>query len=196
MDHAPPRSSAALEALIEQCGVVIRRVASRYRFAEADLDELVQEVRIRLWRMHAAHREDARPASVQTLASPGYVYRCAVTAAVDMLRRRRARRAHLAVPVESLGDVAEGRAASIEAAGGPAQALDASELARAVEEAIESIPASRRGVVRMYLAGYPREEIAELFGWTEAKTRNLLYRGLGDLRQRLGAKGIGYGSER
>lgn len=43
----------------------------------------------------------------------------------------------------------------------------------------------------MYLAGYGREEIADLMGWTEAKTRNLLYRGLGDLRERLTQMGIG-----
>jgi RNA polymerase sigma-70 factor (ECF subfamily) len=42
----------------------------------------------------------------------------------------------------------------------------------------------------MYLAGYPREEIAALMGWSEAKTRNLLYRGLADLRERLTELGI------
>ena len=46
-------------------------------------------------------------------------------------------------------------------------------------------------VVRMHLAGYPREEIATSLGWTEAKTRNLLYRGLDDLREALRARGIG-----
>jgi hypothetical protein len=29
-------------------------------------------------------------------------------------------------------------------------------------------------------------------GWTEAKTRNLLYRGLADLRERLAQEGIGW----
>jgi RNA polymerase sigma-70 factor (ECF subfamily) len=45
----------------------------------------------------------------------------------------------------------------------------------------------------MHLAGYERHEIAELLGWTEAKTRNLLYRGLADLRQVLDSWGIGPG---
>ena len=35
------------------------------------------------------------------------------------------------------------------------------------------------------------EEIAALLGWSEAKTRNLLYRGLADLRSALAARGIG-----
>ncbi len=49
----------------------------------------------------------------------------------------------------------------------------------------------RRSVVRMYLTGYDREEIADLLGWTEPKTRNLLYRGLADLREILTEMGIG-----
>jgi len=47
-------------------------------------------------------------------------------------------------------------------------------------------------VVRMHLAGHPREEIAALLGWSEAKTRNLLYRGMNDLRERLTGMGIGW----
>ncbi len=42
----------------------------------------------------------------------------------------------------------------------------------------------------MYLAGYERREIADLLGWTEAKTRNLLYRGLADLRETLTTRGV------
>jgi RNA polymerase sigma-70 factor (ECF subfamily) len=52
------------------------------------------------------------------------------------------------------------------------------------------LPESRRAVVRMHLAGYERDEIAELLGWSEPKTRNLLYRGLADLREILESWGI------
>jgi RNA polymerase sigma-70 factor (ECF subfamily) len=43
----------------------------------------------------------------------------------------------------------------------------------------------------MYLSGYSRDEIARRLGWSEAKTRNLLYRGLEDLRNELRRRGIG-----
>jgi RNA polymerase sigma-70 factor (ECF subfamily) len=43
----------------------------------------------------------------------------------------------------------------------------------------------------MYLDGYRRDEIAELMKWSDAKTRNLLYRGLADLRSVLLVQGIG-----
>ena len=46
----------------------------------------------------------------------------------------------------------------------------------------------------MHLVGYIRKEIARLMGWTEAKTRNLLYRGLGDLRQELKGRGVSPGA--
>jgi RNA polymerase sigma-70 factor (ECF subfamily) len=65
-----------------------------------------------------------------------------------------------------------------------------SEIAEQVERAIQSIQLSRQAVVRMHLMGHSREEIAKLLGWTEAKTRNLLYRGLTDLRERLLAEGV------
>ena len=69
--------------------------------------------------------------------------------------------------------------------------LAGNDLATALDRALSDLVSSRRGVVRMHLAGYPREEIADLMGWSEAKTRNLLYRGLEDLRQRLTTMGIG-----
>lgn len=37
----------------------------------------------------------------------------------------------------------------------------------------------------MYLNGYNHREIAGLLGWSEATTRNLLYRGLEELRSHL-----------
>ena len=72
----------------------------------------------------------------------------------------------------------------------PKQRAQLSDLALSIERAIETIPESRRPVVRMYLAGYGSAEIGELMGWTEAKARNLLYRGLADLRQRLEDAGV------
>jgi RNA polymerase sigma-70 factor (ECF subfamily) len=59
-----------------------------------------------------------------------------------------------------------------------------------VEQAIETIPASRRPVVRMHLMGHSRDEIARVLGWSDSKTRNLLYRGLADVRERLVAQGV------
>ncbi|HEY0972660.1 MAG TPA: sigma-70 family RNA polymerase sigma factor [Gemmatimonadales bacterium] len=172
--------SSALEEALAGYMALIRRVGWQHRLAGADLDELTQDVRIRIWRARG-ESEQIRP------VTSSYMYRTAVSAALDLLRRRRAGRS---VAVEP--DVLQARADAVSVAVGPADDLAESELAEQVARAVDTIAPARRPVVRMHLAGYSREEIAGLLGWTEAKTRNLLYRGLADLRERLGAQGIGW----
>jgi len=68
--------------------------------------------------------------------------------------------------------------------------MEARELASQIEAAVETLPIDRRVAVRMHLSGYDRDDISRMLGWTEARTRNLLYRGLDDLRRRLTDMGI------
>lgn len=169
--------SSTVEEVVGRFGALVRHIGLRCRLADTDIDELLQELRIRLW--HASQRGE----QIETLPT-SYVYRAAMSSALDMLRRRRTRAEELSMPIEAADR--EGRATP-----GTEQDVAEAELAERVAAAVETIPASRRPVVRMYLAGYPREEIATLLGWSEAKARNLLYRGLADLRARLKAEGIG-----
>jgi len=60
-----------------------------------------------------------------------------------------------------------------------------------VGRAIDTLPAARQAAVRLHLAGYARMEIADLMHWSEGRTRNLLSRGLAELRERLAEQGIG-----
>lgn len=178
--------SSALEAVVANFAAMVRRVGWRHRLSDADVDEVMQEVRIRLW--HASQRGE-RPPSEQIGQTPAsYVYKAAVSAALDLLRRRRAHGAERSVRLDD--PESGGAATAAPETAGPEAQVAASELAAQVARAIEAIPASRRPVVRMHLAGYSREEIAKLMGWSEAKTRNLLYRGLADLRERLKLLGI------
>ena len=131
---------------------------------------------MRLWRALEVERITTLPAS--------YLYRTATSAALDLIRRRRTMRE------ESLDDVDPSEPRLAATAANPEQRAQLSDLALSIERAIETIPESRRAVVRMYLAGYGSAEIGELMGWTEAKARNLLYRGLADLRQRLEEAGV------
>ena len=175
---APDSLSASLEAVMARFGGMLRSIGWRHRLSEADVDELMQQVRIRLWQAQGTGEQISR-------APASYVYRTAVSAALDMMRRRRAQRVEQTVSIEDPG-------VAVSSVVSPERDLESSELTEQVARAIESIPASRRPVVRMYLTGYSREEIARLLGWSEAKTRNLLYRGLADLRARLAAQGIGW----
>jgi RNA polymerase sigma-70 factor (ECF subfamily) len=168
--------SSAIESTLARFAGVVRVVAARYHLSPTDRDDLVQEVRVRLWRALEVERIEALPAS--------YLYRTATSAALDLIRRRRTMRE------DSLDDVDPSAPGLAATAANPEQRAQLSDLALRIERAIETIPESRRPVVRMYLAGYGSAEIGELMGWTEAKARNLLYRGLADLRQRLEDAGV------
>ncbi len=184
----PPRSdtspvepnddaSRALQELIGRFDGFVRRTARRHGLIGADLDEVVQDLRVRIWKSFGT-------AALIRRANPTYMYRAAVSASLDIIRGRRAAKAS-AEPLEqvSVGALIDRRSTAD-------GALASAELSRAVHEALGMLAESRRGVVRMYLAGYDRFEIAELLGWTEGKTRNLLYRGLEDLRHILTSRGI------
>jgi RNA polymerase sigma factor (sigma-70 family) len=175
---APDPLSPALEAVVTKFAGLVRSVGWRHRLSDHDVDEVMQQVRIRLWQ--------ARESSEQISSAPAsYVYRTAVSAALDLMRRRRTRHVDATVSFEEGGS-------GLATSSGPDRDLEYSELSLQVARAIDDIPASRRPVVRMHLAGHSREEIAQLLGWSEAKTRNLLYRGLADLRARLTEQGVGW----
>jgi RNA polymerase sigma factor (sigma-70 family) len=188
---APEQLSFGLEAAVVRFGALVRRVAWRHRLNGDDLDEVLQDVRVRLWR---AHGQSEQLATV----SASYVYRTAMSAALDLLRRRRRASTVSAGSHDTTADsdtTVDDVGANAEGGSNPEAALEASETSRAVLVAIERIPKSRRAVVRMYLMGHPPMEIAGLMGWTEPKTRNLLYRGLADLREELTSMGYGPSGE-
>lgn len=174
--RADPLSST-LEDVVVRFGAMMRRVGARHGLVGADADELLQEVRIRLWRSGGSRER------IEGLGA-SYVYRTAVSAAVDLIRQRRRGPA----VVQEERTVSE---RAVEPRHAPDRALEGRELGAAVEAALRQLAEARRVTVRLHLAGYEREEIAALLGWSEAKTRNLLYRGLNDLRGVLGARGIG-----
>jgi len=170
------RVSSTIEALITRFRTMVRSVGARRGLVESDLDEVLQDVRIRLWQAGEGGK------ALEELGS-SYLYHVATTAALDLLRRRRARRA------DATEDIHERTELMTENAS-PHDAVEAGELASQIDAAIDTLSIDRRVAVRMHLAGYDRADIARMLGWTEARTRNLLYRGLDDLRRRLTDMGI------
>jgi len=165
----PDPISQALESLVSRHTVAIRRVARQHGLSGPDADEVVQDVRIRIWR---ALSNSDRIAAV----SASYVYRTATSAARDILRRRRTRRAREAASERP------GLSAHATLNGAVA---DGVEIAERISRALDVLNEARRRVVRLHLVGYHRLEIADRLGWTEARTRHLLYRGLAELRASL-----------
>lgn len=187
MAYADPVSDA-LEDVLARFALLVRAVAWRHGLDAADLDEVIQEVRYRIWRAHS-------DSIAINAAGASYVYRTAVSAVLDLLRGRQraegARFQRLDAQHRSSGGAL---VRSSERAGdddSPADLLDASELERAVESALVRIPAGRQPVVRMYLTGHSLDEIAREMEWSPSKTRSLLYRGLAGVRADLTAWGYG-----
>lgn len=176
MTDPPDQLSAPIEAALRQYAGLVQGVGRRHGLDASDLDEVMQEVRIRLWRaLGAGERiEQMRPL---------YVRRAAVSAAIDVIRRHRGRK-------EEPMALDEMRILAPQSRDRPDTTTERGELGQMLARAIETLGATRQPVVRMYLAGYSSDEIAQVLGWTEAKARNLLYRGLTDLRGKLLAGGL------
>lgn len=183
-DDAVDLISNVIEDLVAQFAPLIRATCRRFDISDQESEELAQDVRIRLWRV-IAHGAVAVP-------STSYCQRVVVSAAADIARRRRCGR------VSSYYGVDPGACAASSADGmpndpGPALLLERHELEGAIEASVSALAPPRDVVVRLYLAGSDRTEIAELLGWSEPKVRNLLYRGLRDLRVVLVERGVAPG---
>lgn len=161
--------ASALERVVARFDALIRQSARSRGLSPADIDELVQDVRVRLWRTQASDEK------LEALGA-SYMKRVASSAAIDLLRRRRARRE------DSLDELDMTSATPVALQSPSPDRSDDAELAQRLELALAQIARNRRLVVQLHLEGYPRDEIATLTGWTEAKVRNLLYRGLEELR--------------
>ena len=171
--------SAELEEILHRYRVRVRQAAYRHGVGDADLDELMQEVRIRLW------KAQQRGENLKDLPA-SYLYKTSMSASVDLLRRRRTAREARSVSLEGMRDAGAEPVDDADATG----TVEVEELKAQIDGAIETLTPTRRPVVKMYLAGYDRLEIASLMRWTEAKTRNLLYRGLDELRAELRRRGL------
>ena len=166
--------SGQIETALASHAARVHRAARHYGVDEADVDLVVQETRMRIWRL-------AERGTSPDELGPAMIYRMAAGAAIDLLRRRDARR-----------EEPEDAAASVPTRDG--SALDRVALEGALQSCFAALMQGRRAVVGLYLRGSPRDEIASLLRWSEAKTRNLLYRGLDDLR--LCLRNAGFEGER
>lgn len=162
----------ALEGVLRRFESALEGLSRRMRLDDDERDALRQEVRIRLWK---AAREGENPDAV----GPSFLYRAARWAALDLLRQRRG------VPGAGEG-VALDHPAVPAARQGADALLEERERREAMAQGLATLAPDRRVVVGLWLAGHERAEIEAMLGWSEARVRNLLYRGIADLRDRLG----------
>ena len=180
-------AESRLNAILDEYGAFLRRTITH--FCPKDLgihfSDIEQEARLRLWRALQSEREIRDPAS--------YLYRIAMTATLDAVRRIKAKREEqLRLVEDEYEDEGAPLALSSDPNRSPEVEAGRKQLAGKVRTALARLSDNRRRAVGLYLEGMASQEIATLLGWSEPKARNLLYRGLSDLRAQLRAEGIEY----
>jgi RNA polymerase sigma-70 factor (ECF subfamily) len=115
--------------------------------------------------------------------SPSYLMRAAHNAAIDEIRRRIRR--------PEIGIEHDGEAHAVQAkTPDPARSTVSREIDRAIRACLAALAAPRRAAVMLFLLGYSRSEAEAMSRWGKKRTEHLTYRGLADMRDCLGAKGI------
>ena len=148
-------------------------------------NDIEQEAKIRLWRTIQSERNLQNPAS--------YIYRVAMTTTIDAVRRVLARHEEqLHTETEDGEAVVETLLLSTDPEQSPERVAERQQIVDKIEAALAKLAENRRLAVEFYLQGMTSQEIADLLDWTEAKARNLIYRGLDDLRKHLRDAGIEY----
>ena len=173
--------------VVEEFGVLLRRAIIRFcpRDKGLQFDDIEQEARMRLWRALQDEREVTNYAS--------YLYRIAATATIDALRRVQARHEEqLEILIEQRTDDSDIMLAPAPVKDSPERLAESREAVDKVMSAVAKLPDAQRRAVGMYLQGMTSQDVADLMGWSEPKARNLVYRGLKELRKSLREEGIDY----
>jgi RNA polymerase sigma factor (sigma-70 family) len=182
----PPQVEERFNAVIEEFGQFLRQSIARLCPQDRGIqfDDIEQEARLRLWRALRSETE------IQNLAS--YIYRIAATATIDAVRRAKVRREEQLHLIDEEEGEGERRPLTEDREKSPVRLTEQRQVIQKVNEALARLPESRRRAVGLHLEGMTSREIADLMGWSEPKARNLIYRGLKDLRSLLQPEGIEY----
>jgi len=140
----------------------------------------MQEACLRLWKALAEERE------IRNV--PCYLQRIAASVTIDAVRRVKARREEQ-LQFSGRFDCTDGEKSDYpqakDARPSPELVAEHKWLVALTKQIIGGFSVNRRLAVELYLEGLRNEEIATQLGWSEGKARNLVYRGLYDLRARL-----------
>jgi RNA polymerase sigma factor (sigma-70 family) len=170
-----PDPVTSFETLVPKYARLIAAAVLRVggRAALAHREDIEQQVLVDIWKQLEREQNITHPSS--------YVYKAAVRETVRHLRRERARATD---PLEAES------ASQDEGRGGPCAAAAGREKAAQIEASIQELAPDRQRAVRAHLMGFEVREIMSMHGWTYQRARNLIARGIGELRRSLRLKGI------
>lgn len=182
-DSADAARASRFDALVREYGQVLRKAIARLCPPHLGLNtaDIEQDATLRVWQLLGSEREIDNPAS--------YFYRVAATTTIDAVRRvKRRREEQLRLEGDERDVAPTPLPADLERS--PDALFRRREIVSNVRAAMAKLADNRRRAVGLHLQGMTTEEIGRMAGWTEAKARNLVYRGLADLRSELKAMGV------
>lgn len=139
-----------------------------------DVDDVVQESYLRVWKLRATQR-------IQS--AKGILFTVARHVALDLLRRKRGS------PVEAVADLAGLRA--VEEKADPAEALDGQHKVMLLAKALAALPERTREIVVLRkFQGLSQKEVASRLGTSEAAIEHQVARGLKKCEAHLRKLGI------
>lgn len=168
----------SFEVLIERFSGYIRAQIQKFEPQRSgiDPDDLTQEIRIKLWKVLKNEKK--------ILNYSSYIKKIVDSTVIDHIRK--SRRQEFALNIEKLKFISEQKS-------NYAMCFSDEKMhAQLIAQAINSLMKSRQKVVRLFLLNMTLDEISIFLNWSKDKTRNLLYRGLTDLKNALKDVGIDY----
>lgn len=141
-----------------------------------DPEDILQEVRIKLWKLIDNEKNIAN--------LPSYIKKIINSSIIDYLRRLRRE--------EELLTKEKNIRISEKEENYKKTRLEIEEARDILYDALDHLIESRKQVVKLFLLNMTLEEISVILKQTKDKTRNLLYRGLKDLKKVLKERGFDY----
>ncbi len=165
--------SSKFEDLAQRYGRLIHSVVGRVAGARAhDLgDDIAQHILIALWKVTSREQEISHPSS--------YIYRTAVREAVRIVRKEQRK---------TETDVASTEYSALVRT--PEELAESKQLGLHIKESLQDIAGDRQRATKAHLAGFTVEEMMEMFDWPYNRARNLIARGMADLRKGLQSRGV------
>jgi RNA polymerase sigma-70 factor (ECF subfamily) len=172
------KKSKEIEEIIERFSEFIGANIQKFNPQKAGIDanDIAQEVKIKLWKMLQSEKK------IKYYSS--FISKVVYSTTIDVMRKLK-REKEILANYQSSGEEKN-----------PSPDIShQQELNQIIGHAVDSLIEPRRKVIKLYLLGMDLEETAIFFGWTRDKVRNLLYRGIGDLKVILREKGLDYESK-
>jgi RNA polymerase sigma factor (sigma-70 family) len=170
------------QIIIDNFAHYIRILICQYQLSRYGLDpeDIVQDVNLRIWKLVRTEKKISNYSS--------YIKKIVSSSVIDHIRKLR-REEGLYNHEKQI------RIAELELSYNK-EIARYKHLEESIGKAVDLLIDSRRQVVKLYLLNLSIKEISGYLNWSQNKTRNLLYRGLNDLKKLLYDMDIYYDNRR